>query len=843
MKPEDMEAYVNSRLTFFFEPYPWQERLNEVIREKNTIAAISSNKIGKCLTYSTLIDTPSGKVSVGSLFEKGKPFDIYAWDGEKKVIAKAHAPFKKHGLHKCYRLTMSDGQWVSAADHHSLLCDDGVYRHVSDLLSDGVFSFRETFSEFPNNLKDPSCSEDVLISVSGLQHSISGTALSAHAGDGQHSTQIQPDCQDDYLADSCLSGEPPLLGRDTVQVSPPLPDGFLKYIPSWLNVGVREGKYKDILRQGFFLPYTLLRYVGQLVGSLSQSVCGNCLELIRGYQEAPQLASVSFFEPQLSFEVEIPYHNILPSSFSPLYVCGNEIESIRLISGSQEVYDFTVDKYHNYFAGGLIHHNTADIINIIISWLVGYEPWSPVEKDASDGIEIGGEWYRKSSLGIEPPVDLILTGEDWKTHIGKTLVPEIKKWMPVGWAKTKKNEQGVEYYWEVGCGKKKPSTLTLMSYSQDDSLFESFRVQGVVMDEPPPKSKYKAMSRGLLLDNGKTLLSLTPIKEAWILDDIVLSGRKDIAIVDGLCITDNPDLYNGDRKMLDPLTEIEKAEYFDLLLYEDKEKKKYVSDRGHAAEVYLENHLPFEKHADISKLKILKFIKDIDPDDVPPRVFGEFKSLVGRVLKEFDTNIHMIKPFDVPTDWPVTVMIDFHLSTPQAISYWAVDKLNCHYSVGETWKNISSNGIADDIIRHLRSGLRIEDAYIDPLSKGDTAYMRNQLGADIEDAYTTIENKLAEHGITLHVASKDKVSGIRNIREWLKGPNGKATCYIFDDCERHLFEVQRWVYDDNGLPQKENDHFCENWYRYSLTGAKYEDYQVNSLPHHETGSAGAWMGL
>ena len=439
---------------------------------------------------------------------------------------------------------------------------------------------------------------------------------------------------------------------------------------------------------------------------------------------------------------------------------------------------------------------------------------------------------------------MILTGEDWKTHIGKTLVPEIKKWMPVGWAKTKKNEQGVEYYWEVGCGKKKPSTLTLMSYSQDDALFESFRVQGVVMDEPPPKSKYKAMSRGLLLDNGKTLLSLTPIKEAWILDDIVLSGRKDIAIVDGLCITDNPDLYNGDLKMLDPLTELEKKEFFDLLLYEDKEKKKYVSDRGHAAEVYLENHLPLEKHADISKLKILKFIKDIDPDDVPPRVFGEFKSLVGRVLKEFDANIHMIKPFDVPTDWPVTVMIDFHLSTPQAISYWAVDKLNCHYSVGETWKNISSNGIADDIIRHLRSGLRIEDAYIDPLSKGDTAYMRNQLGADIEDAYTTIENKLADHGITLHVASKDKVSGIRNIREWLKGPNGRPTCFIFNDCERHLFEVQRWVYDDNGLPQKENDHMMENFYRYSLTGARYSDYQINTIPSHQGASSpGAWMGL
>lgn len=524
----------------------------------------------------------------------------------------------------------------------------------------------------------------------------------------------------------------------------------------------------------------------------------------------------------------------------------NKIESITLINGRQEVFDTTIEKYHNYFAGGLVHHNSCLAINILISWVFGYEPWNPVEKDDPEGIEIAKRWYRKSSLGIDPPVKIILTGEDWKLHIGQVLVPELKKWLPHGWYKTKKNEQGVEYYWEFCDAKgkwKNPSNLTIMSYSQADDLFESFRAQGVVMDEPPPRSKYKAMSRGLLLDNGKTLLSLTPIKEAWVLDELVLSGRRDVEIIDGLTITDNPELYQSDLETLGDLADAEKEKFFELLLYDDKEKGKYVTDRGNRAETYLEGILPLEKHALISNLKILKFIKDIDPSDVPPRVFGEFKSLVGRVLKEFDSDIHVIKPFEVPTDWPVTVMVDFHLSTPQAISYWAVDKRDCRYCVGETWKHLSANGIADDIIRHARAGYRIEKAFIDPLSKGDTAYMRNQLGVDIEDAFTTISNKLAEHGITLYVASKDKVSGIRNIQEWLKGPNGMPTCYVFDNCERHLYEVRRWVYDDNGLPQKENDHFMENFYRFTLTGAKYSDYYVAPLPSYGAGTTGAWMGL
>lgn len=481
------------------------------------------------------------------------------------------------------------------------------------------------------------------------------------------------------------------------------------------------------------------------------------------------------------------------------------------------------------------------VINILISWLLGYEPWKYINKDDPDAICEGGQYYRKSSLGIKPPVNLILTGEDWKLHIGRVLVPELKKWAPQGWYETKKNEQGTEYYWEWNNG----STLTIMSYSQDDDLFESFRAQGVVMDEPPPKSKYSAMSRGLLLDCGKTLLSLTPLKEAWILDEIVLSGRRDIGIVDNLNITDNPDLYNDDLKLLGEmgLNNEQKGCYFDLLLYENVAKALPVTDKGHAAEKYLEKYAIPARLDDLSKLKILKFIKDIDPKDVPPRVFGQFKFLVGRVLKEFDDNIHVVKPFEVPANWPVTVMIDFHLSTPQAVSFWTVNKQEINFCVAETWENLSADGIADDIVRKIRRyGWSIEDAYIDPLSKGDTAYMKNALGTNLRSTYEILDERLSDQGITLHVASKDKESGIKNIQSWLKGPNGMPTCYIFDTCERHRFEVKRWVFDDDGKPIKENDHFCENWYRYTLTGARFDDHIVESLPHREHVSESSWMG-
>lgn len=461
---------------------------------------------------------------------------------------------------------------------------------------------------------------------------------------------------------------------------------------------------------------------------------------------------------------------------------------------------------------------------IVISWALGYEPWNRVIEDDGNCVRVRSKgrdfFFRKSSLGIAPPVSIIITGEDWKLHLGKVVVGELKKWAPVGFYETHKNEQGVDYYWEW----MNKSTFTLMCYNQDDALFESFRAQGAWEDEPPTKTKHTALSRGLLLDNGKTLMTLTPIKEAWVLDDIVLSGRKDIGIVDGLNITDNPELLGSDMRVLEAmgLDEEKRSKFLELLLYSDHIKKLPVADKGHAAEMYLEGVVQEEKHSQIGLLKMLKFIKDIDPSDVPPRVFGMFKSLVGRVLKEFDESVHMVKRFPVPTDWPVVVMIDFHLSTPQAVSYWTVNRQDVHYLIGETWENLSAAEIADDIIRKVRAyGWRIRDAYIDPLSKGDTAYMKNELGTDIEDTFTKLQRRLEKERIRLHVASKDKESGIMNIRTWLKGPNGMPTVYLFEDCPRHFYEVARWVYDEDGKPVKENDHFMENWYRYTLTGNKY----------------------
>ena len=78
----------------------------------------------------------------------------------------------------------------------------------------------------------------------------------------------------------------------------------------------------------------------------------------------------------------------------------------------------------------------------------------------------------------------------------------------------------------------------------------------------------------------------------------------------------------------------------------------------------------------------------------------------------------------------------------------------------------------------------------------------------------------------LNAASKDKESGVRNLTNWLEGVNKLPTLYFFDTCKMHIHQIQRWVYDENNLPKKENDDFPENLYRYTLLNPQY-------IPLHE----------
>lgn len=348
---------------------------------------------------------------------------------------------------------------------------------------------------------------------------------------------------------------------------------------------------------------------------------------------------------------------------------------------------------------------------------------------------------------------------DWEHHAKEVVVPVLKEWLPKGTYVTKKNNVGIEAYWEFP---ETGSTIEILTHSQETRIHEGWKGHLVWSDEPLPKDKYTANLRGLIDYSGVFIMTMTALYEPWILDEIVLSNDSKVGAITEIPMSANPML----------------------------------------------------KVADIEN-----FARGLTQEERDVRVKGGWLQLTGRVLKEFKSDLHKVKDFKVPTDWPVIAVIDIHLNKPQAVGFYGWDKYDRIFVIDEIWENLTPEQVADEIVKRKFHYPRMKDAFIDPLSKGDNAYIKNRF--NVEDTFTVIERKLMPHGIRLYPASKDKSSGIRNLKARLEGPNGMPTLFFMEHCQRHLWEIQRWVYDKEGQPVKENDHFMENLYRATLSGVKY----------------------
>lgn len=470
---------------------------------------------------------------------------------------------------------------------------------------------------------------------------------------------------------------------------------------------------------------------------------------------------------------------------------------------------------------------TTVMVNIILSWSYGYEPWTKsLERVGDDYIQVGKYWYRKSSLGIEPPVRLRVTGEDWQHSIGETINAEMSKWIIADSYTTKHNSNPsvvCMYIFKNG------STIELMTHAQDIDLYESWKGHGWAPDEPPKQNIFESMSRGITGRNGKVLMCGTPLKEAWVLNELIQpeNARYDIAVMRELTFLDNETNYNHDKDLLTNAGVLpgDIDTYFKLLLaYENKSKAEHVKILNQC----LKDVVPEHRFIDvISKLIYLKKVNDTSEENRDSRFKGTFKSLIGRIYKRYKDFYHpeghLLKPFKIPTNWVVTFQIDFQQAEKMVLNFYAIDEMNRIYVIYEIFEYLSATDVAHEILRlKTANAWRLTYGEIDPLSKGDDKSLINRYG-NVPSSYNILKMSLNPHGILVQGASKDKRSGIDNIRDRLSPINGIPTLFVFDNCIHHRRQFKQWGYDKFGNWDDKDDHCMETIGRVTLSGVKYTE--------------------
>lgn len=341
--------------------------------------------------------------------------------------------------------------------------------------------------------------------------------------------------------------------------------------------------------------------------------------------------------------------------------------------------------------------------------------------------KVGGlDTLDPGALRFKRPVRIRMFGEDM-TSLEKVLVPQLTEFIAPEWlVSTKKNSFGVTTHWIFKDG----SVIDLLTYNQDPAMMEGWYGDAVFYDEPPPRAVYVANSRGLIDRNGISCFSMTPLKEPWIADEILNNPDPSI-----WCLTvdtrDNPHLNEAAIK-----------EFEDKLTDEEKET----------------------------------------------RVHGKFLHLQGLVFPEFDKLTHVIPSFEPDPGDTVFVSIDTHPRTEQALVFVSVDKRGNIFQCHESFSHGTPEAVADRIIDFHKTVHKVEQAIIEPGSKGD----KNRG----ESTYEIIHRRLSAQGIPLDLGSKDLSGGILQMKDALRSRNGLASLFISERCTRTLWELARYTWKD-----------------------------------------------
>lgn len=372
-------------------------------------------------------------------------------------------------------------------------------------------------------------------------------------------------------------------------------------------------------------------------------------------------------------------------------------------------------------------------------------------------------------------------GQDWEAHIKAVVVPALKKWWPKRrLKKTKKNNVGAEAHWEDA---ETGSTLEIMSNRQDVSVFEGWEGDLIIYDEPPRRDIRIASARGLIDRQGRELFCMTLLKEAWV-DHEVIKKR----LPDG-----RPDktVFNVH------------AEIYDNVGFG-------VTEQG-----------------------VEDYISKLNADEIEARIKGVPSYRSGLVYKDFRREVHVVERFKIPLTWMVDISIDIHPRKEQAVLFVATDPKNERYVFWEIWEHGDGTYVAEEILRVVKyMALRVHRIIIDPLAKGDDQYDENT-------TFTKIWRTMANHGFILETASKDKNSGILEVKNHLIGPNRRPSMFFFEDLVRTLYEVEGYMYDkDTQKPQKVDDDMMENLYRICLLNTEYVDpEEIEADPVDATGDS------
>ena len=303
------------------------------------------------------------------------------------------------------------------------------------------------------------------------------------------------------------------------------------------------------------------------------------------------------------------------------------------------------------------------------------------------------------------------------------------------------------------------STIGFKSCDQGREKFQGSSLDFVWFDEEPPEDVYRECQMRVLDKRGDIFGTMTPLKGlTFIYDEIYLnkSGSPEIWC-EFMEWADNP--------------------------YLNREEVRLLTDA-------------------------------LPTDQLESRRYGRFSANEGLVYTEFDENVHVIDPFDVPKEWYDNISIDPGLNNPLSCHWYAVDYDGTVYVIAEHFEKEKDVYYHSDKIAKISDELgwpRNGDGKINALI--DSAANQKTLAS-----VQSVTELFRDCGINVNPnVNKDLFTGIQTVKRYLKIKDGRPKLYVFKNCTNLIRELKSYRWGTGDVPKKTDDHALDELRYYLMS--------------------------
>ncbi len=310
----------------------------------------------------------------------------------------------------------------------------------------------------------------------------------------------------------------------------------------------------------------------------------------------------------------------------------------------------------------------------------------------------------------------------------------------------------------------KNSKIWFKSCEEGREKFQGTSLDFVWFDEEPPEDIYNECKMRVLDKCGEIFGTMTPLKGfTFIYDEIYLNSKND------------PEVF------------------YEFMSWEDN---------------------PF-----LNKKEIERLTFSMSSDEINSRKYGQFASIdSGLIYPEFDSNIHIIDPFEIPQDWQDNLSIDPGLSNPLSCHWYARDYDGNVYVVAEHYasnKTIEYHASRIEEISNSLNWKRASNGMIESLI--DSAANQRTLASE-----KSVTELFYNYGILCNAnVNKNVLAGISKVKSYLKNIDGKTRLFIFSSCTNLIREMKSYRWNGNDAPVKFDDH-CLDELRYYIMNISSE---------------------